>query len=517
MAIWLIVGVFVAGYAAIALEHSIGLNKAGSALATGVICWAIYALSVNGQLPGPALLTNEQVPEWFQIKIALEDNGRAHESLQYGSVEHSSSLPPVEPTGSDHENHSADFMRFLESIQKSSTQAGDTQIDAPAAVHGNLASEYLLEEQLLHALGEISGVLFFILGAMMIVELVDAFEGFKVITDRIQATSKVKLLWIFSMLTFFMSAVLDNLASTIVMISLARKLISDSETRWFYAGMIVCAANAGGVWSVIGDVTTTMLWIAGKLSPLAVVTHLFVPSLVCLLVPLIVVSFKLRGDVERPANTNGSEHKNLKPWQIQLMFWLGLLCLLAVPVFKTITHLPPYMGMLLSLSVIWFVAEVMRRDFDDTTKSSTHVLEILQRIDTSSILFFLGILLAVECLASVGMLERLARSLDATVGNQSVIALLIGLLSSAVDNVPLVAGGIRMYDFPKDHRFWQFLAYCAGTGGSCLIIGSAAGVAAMSLERIDFIWYLKKISLWAVLGYLSGAATFLVMESLWAI
>ncbi len=517
MVIWLIVGVFVAGYAAIALEHSIGLNKAGSALATGVVCWTIYALSVNGQLPGPALLTNEQVPEWFQIKIALEDRGQSHESLQYGSVEHASTLPPAQPAANLHQTHSEDFIRFLESIQKSDQDIGNPPSEASVVEHGNLASEYLLEEQLLHALGEISGVLFFILGAMMIVELVDAFEGFKVITDRIQATSKVKLLWIFSMLTFFMSAVLDNLASTIVMISLSRKLISDSETRWFYAGMIVCAANAGGVWSVIGDVTTTMLWIAGKLSPMTVITHLFLPSLVCLLVPLIVLSFKLTGIVERPINTHGSEHKNLKSWQIHLMFWLGLFCLLAVPVFKTITHLPPYMGMLLSLSLIWFVAEVMRRDFDDTTKSSTHVLEILQRIDTSSILFFLGILLAVECLASVGMLERLARGLDATVGNQSVIALLIGFLSSAVDNVPLVAGGIRMYDFPKDHRFWQILAYCAGTGGSCLIIGSAAGVAAMSLERIDFVWYLRKISLWAVLGYLSGAATYLAMESLWTL
>ncbi len=490
MVIWLIVGVFVAGYAAIALEHSIGLNKAGSALATGVICWTLYALSVNEQLPGPALLTDAGVPDWFRAKVAAEDRGQPYESLPYGAVEHQVNVSIMQPS--------------------------DAAFESTETEHASLASEFLLEEQLLHALGEISGVLFFILGAMMIVELVDAFEGFKVITDRIQATSKVKLLWIFSILTFFMSAVLDNLASTIVMVSLARKLVSDRETRWFYAGMIVCAANAGGVWSVIGDVTTTMLWIAGKISPVAVVTHLVVPSLVCLLVPLIMISTKLTGDVERPVLSNESESKNLKLWQIHLMFWLGLACLLAVPLFKTITHLPPYMGMLLSLSVIWFVAEVLRRDFDDTTKSSTHVLEILQRIDTSSILFFLGILLAVECLASVGMLERLARSMDTAIGSQSVIALMIGFLSSVVDNVPLVAGGIRMYDYPKDHGFWQFLAYCAGTGGSCLIIGSAAGVAAMSLERIDFVWYFRKISLWAVIGYLSGAATFLVIESIGA-
>lgn len=489
MVIWLIVGVFIAGYVAIALEHSIGINKAGSALATGVICWTIYALSVSGQLPGPALLTDAGVPGWFQAKMAAENSGQSHESQAHGGVEHHASLP--------------------------SAEALDASAKHGASEHASIASEYLLEGQLLHALGEISGVLFFILGAMMIVELVDAFEGFKVITDRIHATSKVKLLWIFSILTFFMSAVLDNLASTIVMISLARKLVSDRQTRWFYAGMIVCAANAGGVWSVIGDVTTTMLWIAGKLSPLAVILHLFIPSLVCLLVPLTIISFKLSGNVERPTKTNGAEQKNLKAWQIQLMFWLGLACLLAVPVFKAVTHLPPYMGMLLSLSVIWFVAEVLRRDFDQSAKSSTHVLEILQRIDTSSILFFLGILLAVECLASIGMLETVARGLDTVVGNQSVIAMLIGFLSSVVDNVPLVAGSIRMYDYPKDHRFWQFLAYCAGTGGSSLIIGSAAGVAAMSLERIDFMWYLRKISLWAVIGYLSGAATYLLIESQW--
>ncbi len=463
MTTWLLVGVFITGYVAIALEHSIGINKAGSALATGVACWTIYALSVSGQLPGEALLTAESVPDWFSVKLAYEQSGQASAHA---------------------EAHAAD---------------------------SKLAFEYLLDGQLLHALGEISGILFFILGAMTIVELVDAFEGFQVITDRIAAKSKVGLLWILSLLAFFMSAVLDNLASTIVMVSLARKLVSDRETRWFFAGMIVCAANAGGAWSVIGDVTTTMLWISGKLSPLAVMGQLIVPSLVCLVVPLFVVSFKLRGTVERPVQETGAGKKNLERWQIQLMFWLGLACLIAVPVFKTLTHLPPYMGMLLSLSCIWFVAEIVRRDLDDTTRSSTHVIEVLQRIDTSSILFFLGILLAVECLASVGLLETLARNLDSMVGNQSMIALLIGFLSSAVDNVPLVAASIRMYDFPQDHGFWQFLAYCAGTGGSCLIIGSAAGVAAMGLERIDFMWYLRKISFWAVLGYLSGAGTYLAM------
>ncbi len=486
MIVWLLVGIFVAGYLAIAFEHSIGINKAGSALATGVLCWTIYATSVAGHWSGQPLLSDGDVPTWFRLKIGELESTNAPTTATLGSAEVATFPDSGVFPGPPH-------------------AASDT--------HNNLAFEYLLDGQLVHALGEIAGILFFILGAMMIVELVDAFEGFNVITDRIQARGKVRLLWILSILAFFMSSVLDNLASTIVMVSLARKLVADQETRWFYAGMIVCAANAGGVWSVIGDVTTTMLWISGKVSPTAVMVNLFLPSLVCLIVPLIVISFKLKGTITRPIEANGiGRAKNLKPWQIRLMFWLGLASLSAVPVFKSLTNLPPYMGMLFSLSCVWFVAEIVRRDLDDTTRSSTHVIEILQRIDTSSILFFLGILLAVECLASVGLLESLATLLDEKVGNQKAIALLIGFLSSAVDNVPLVAGGIRMYDFPKDHSFWQFLAYCAGTGGSCLIIGSAAGVAAMGLERIDFIWYLRKITLWAVLGYLSGAAVYLLFH-----
>jgi Na+/H+ antiporter NhaD/arsenite permease-like protein len=375
-----------------------------------------------------------------------------------------------------------------------------------------LARDYAIEGQLSHTLAEIAGILFFLLGAMTIVEMVDAFEGFSIITDRIRSNNKLQLLWVISFLTFFMSAVLDNLTTTIVMVSLVKKLVKDQKTRLFFAGMIVCAANAGGAWTVIGDVTTTMLWIKDKVSVVEVAVRLFVPSLICFVVPLIIVSTYLRGNIDRPEDELTEHRVSIAPIWKNLLFLIGVLGLLAVPVFKLVTHLPPFMGMLLSLSVLWIVAEIIRRDLDSVAKSSTHVVEILRRIDTSSILFFLGILLAVGALASTGILNELAKGLDKYVGNLDMIALIIGLLSSVVDNVPLVAAGIEMYDFEKDHGFWQFLAYTAGTGGSCLIIGSAAGVAAMGLEKIDFMWYLRNITPLALIGFFSGAAAYYFIE-----
>jgi Na+/H+ antiporter NhaD/arsenite permease-like protein len=375
---------------------------------------------------------------------------------------------------------------------------------------------------LLHHLSEISSILFFLLGAMTIVELIDAHEGFAIITDKITTTKKVKLLWIISVLTFFFSAALDNLTTSIVMISLLRKLIGDKYDRWFFAGIVVVAANAGGAWSPIGDVTTTMLWIGGQLTTATIISTLFIPSLVAMVVPLLVLTFTLKGNVARPVTKEGLEHyiNPTTAFERNLIFFLGLAGLLFVPIFKTVTHLPPFMGMMLSLGVMWAVTEVIHSSKNREDKSHLSVIGVLRKVDTASVLFFLGILLAVAGLQSAGHLAVMAGSLnDAFDGNIYAINIVIGLLSSIVDNVPLVAGSMGMYEvaeagaFAQDGVFWQFLAFCAGTGGSALIIGSAAGVAVMGLEKIDFVWYLKKISILALIGYFAGAGTYILMQS----
>jgi Na+/H+ antiporter NhaD/arsenite permease-like protein len=383
------------------------------------------------------------------------------------------------------------------------------------------ADPVIIEQGLTHHLYEIASILFFLLGAMTIVELVDAHEGFAVITDRIKTTNKVKLLWILSVLTFFFSAALDNLTTSIVMVSLLRKLIDDKETRWLYAGVVIIAANAGGAWSPIGDVTTTMLWIKGQLPDvLIIITNLFIPSVFTLLVPLIIMSFILKGDVKRPRKREGIEHY-INPTtssERSLVFGLGVAGLLFVPVFKTVTHLPPFMGMMLSLGILWVVTEIVHRKKNREEKSKLSVLYVLHRIDSASVLFFLGILLAVSALQEIGHLNVVSAWLDKTIGNIYAINMAIGLLSAVVDNVPLVAAAQGMYDieptgpFAASGHFWQFLAYCAGTGGSALIIGSAAGVAVMGLEKIDFIWYMKKISLLAISGYVAGAAVYYLIH-----
>jgi Na+/H+ antiporter NhaD/arsenite permease-like protein len=306
-------------------------------------------------------------------------------------------------------------------------------------------------------------------------------------------------------LTFFLSAILDNLTTTIVMVSLLRKLVHDGETRKLFIGMVIIAANAGGAWSVIGDVTTTMLWVKGKIGTIETASSLFLASVACLLLPLIVQSLWLSGELEQaPSGSRRHLDKNLKPWHQWLFLILGVGGLLSVPVFKAVTHLPPFMGMLFALSLLWLVSEMISHTLDEKTRSSTGVLSVLQRIDMSSILFFLGILLAVGSLGATGVLGAFAQWLDQAIPSRSIVATVIGLVSAIVDNVPLVAAGIEMYSFPENHQFWLMLAYCAGTGGSCLIIGSAAGVAAMGLEHIDFMWYFRKISPWALLGYLAG-------------
>ncbi len=389
-----------------------------------------------------------------------------------------------------------------------STEAHEEHIE-------NVSQHFVADNQHLHLTGEIASILFFLMGAMTIVELVDAHEGFALITKRIRTRKKSSLLWTVGLLTFFLSAVLDNLTTTIVMVSLLRKLVSDRDDRLRFVGLVVIAANAGGAWTVIGDVTTTMLWIKHKIGTTEVMSELFLGSLVCLLVPLIGMSRMMTGDlkdIEQKAQ-NGIE-KSIKPWQQWLFLILGLLGLLSVPVFKAVTHLPPYMGMMLALGVLWVVSEFVSHTMDEATRSSTGVLAVLRKVDMSSILFFLGILLAVGALGATGMLRSAAEWLDATLFNRDIVALAIGLVSAVVDNVPLVAAGIEMYEMPINDDFWMLLAYCAGTGGSCLIIGSAAGVAAMGLEHIDFVWYMRRIAPWAFLGYLAGAVVFIVQRSL---
>lgn len=377
----------------------------------------------------------------------------------------------------------------------------------------SVSDTHLISEQLVEQLGEISGILFFLMGAMTIVELIDAHDGFEVITNIISTTSKRKLLWIICLLAFFLSAVLDNLTTTIVLGSLLKKLIFDKNDRIMFIGMVVIAANAGGVWSPIGDVTTTMLWIGGQITAKNIIVNLIAPSLVCLMVPLAAVTFLLKGKNVRP-EIDDSNVATSSLASRNVIFFSGLGILLMVPLFKTITHLPPFMGMMLGLGLLWVISEVVHRNKDEEEKGDLSVLFALRKIDMPSVLFFLGILLAIGSLQSAGHLSNLAQYMDEKIGNVDVIVLSIGLLSAIVDNVPLVAASMGMYDlqaYPADHYFWHFLAYCAGTGGSVLIIGSAAGVAAMGIEKINFFWYIKRISWLALLGYFAGALTYIAI------
>lgn len=414
---------FILGYLAITLEHTIKVNKAATALVTGVICWTIY--------------------------ITFQED------------------------------------------------------------------KHLVSEQLMEHLGEVSGILFFLLGAMTIVELIDAHDGFQVITDRIKTKSAVKLLWIVATVTFFLSAILDNLTTTIVIVSLLRKLIANKKQRLFFVGLTVIAANAGGAWSPLGDVTTTMLWIGGQITALNIIKELFLPSIFCLVIPLIIVSFKLKGNLEPTKKDPGQE---LKPaFERNLVFLLGVGILIFVPVFKTITHLPPFMAILLGLGLMWIITEILHHQRDTADKDFLTVAYALRKIDSPSILFFLGILMSISVLQSTGQLTELAKWLTVTIGNDTIIVTIIGLLSAVVDNVPLVAASQGMYglhQYPTDSFFWEFLAYATGTGGSALIIGSAAGVAAMGMEKIDFFWYLKRISWLALIGYFSGIVVYLVQYNI---
>jgi Na+/H+ antiporter NhaD/arsenite permease-like protein len=401
-------------------------------------------------------------------------------------------------------------------INKSAT-ALMTAVLCWTLIISNASNKELIIEQLSHHLSSISEIVFFLLGAMTIVEIIDAHDGFQNITERIKTNHKTKLIWLISVITFFLSAVLDNLTSTIVMMSILNKLIEDKKTKWLLLGLVIISSNAGGAFSPIGDVTTTMLWIGGQISPLNIMKQTFLASLVCMVVPTLIINYMIKGKIELRANVENSLNFNTNSFERNLIFYVGIGCLLFVPLFKTLTNLPPYMGMFLSLGIIWTLTELIHNKKHVNEKGILSVSHALRKIDTPSILFFFGILLSISSLEVVGVLPQMASTLNSSIGNLNLVAICIGLLSAVFDNVPLVAALQSMYslnDYPQDHYFWELLAFTAGTGGSCLIIGSAAGVAVMGIEKIDFFWYLKKISWIALIGFIAGVATFLIQHYL---
>lgn len=382
----------------------------------------------------------------------------------------------------------------------------------------SVGDTHLVSEQLGESLMGTAQIIFFLMGAMTIVEVMDAHNGFELITTRIKTSRLTTLMWLVGFVTFFLSAILDNLTTTIVMVSLMRKLLDKHEDRLFFAGIIVVAANSGGAWSPMGDVTTTMLWIGGQITALAIIQGVLLPSVVSLLVPLTIIAYHLRGrDVVAPPRVDDDRELPTTAFERNLMFFMGLGVLVSVPAFKTITHLPPFMGILFGLGILWLVGDLAHRHKEEGRIQHLTLVHALSKIDMSSIVFFTGILLSVATLEHANILSSLAQWLDQTVGRLDVIVMIIGAASAIVDNVPLVAASMGMYSltqYPPDHFLWEFLAYCAGTGGSILIIGSAAGIAAMGIEKIHFIWYVKKISGLALLGYVAGAAAYLVQYSL---
>lgn len=420
----ILLAIFVIGYTAITLEHSIQINKSATALITAVLCWTLIVLNAD--------------------------------------------------------------------------------------------NKELVVESLTHHLSAISEIVFFLLGAMTIVELIDAHDGFQNIAEAIKTTNKTKLVWLIAIITFFLSAVLDNLTSTIVMISILNKLIQDKKVKWLLLGLVIISSNAGGAWSPIGDVTTTMLWIGGQITPLNIIKQVFFASLVSMAVPTFIVNYLIKGPITLKPVVENNLNFNSNAFERNLIFYVGIGCLLFVPIFKTITHLPPYMGMLLCLGIIWVVTELLHKKKADDEKGVLSVNHAIRKIDTPSILFFFGILMAIASLEYVGVLPQMAAYLNSSIGNINLVAIAIGLLSAVFDNVPLVAALQSMYtleQYPQDHYFWELLAYTAGTGGSCLIIGSAAGVAVMGIEKLDFFWYLKKVSWIALIGFLTGAAVFMLQHA----
>ena len=458
--ITVLICLFFIGYLGIALEHPLKIDKTAIALLLGMLLWILYALGAEYIVPA---VDGEGLKEYIAQNARM-----AGESL------HTQSL------------------------------------------------NYILDVKIVEALGDITQTLFFLIGAMTIVELVDIHGGFTVITDHIHTNSKKKLLWILCCTTFVFSAVLDNMTTTIVMILLLRKLVEDKMERWLYAGMVVIAANTGGAWSPIGDVTTIMLWVKGNVTAIALIERVLLPSIVAMVVPLMMIAPHLKGELPPRKPDPAKQGEYISPRERMMIFCLGVGGLLFVPVFKSLTHLPPFVGMLLVLGVLWLFTDILYNGKRLERRKQHRLPYVVSRIDMPSILFFLGILMAVQVLDASGILEATAVWLDNTVHNVYVINILLGILSSIFDNVPLVAGVMGMYpvmdpgtvgyaaNFVQDGIFWEFLSYCAGVGGSLLIIGSAAGVIAMGLEKINFGWYLKKFTFAALIGYLAGAGVYIL-------
>ncbi len=467
----LIVGIFLAGYLIIALEHPLKIDKACVALITGTLLWVIYAMYGADIVPR---YNAEELLHFVETNPAI---GR---------------LPAIEQ-----------------------------------------CVKYIVDVQIIEQLGEISETLFFLIGAMTIVELIDVHGGFAIITNRITTRNKTKLLWIIGFITFFLSALLDNMTTSIVMVMLLRRIIKNYKERWVYASMIIIAANSGGAWSPIGDITTIMLWVRGNVTTPGLMP-IFLPSLVSMVIPLFISSRLLHGIVTASgtgSEASGSWLKIITRKERASILFLGVGCLVAVPVFKSVTHLPPFMGILMALGIMWLYTEIMYKHKVCVDEALKHrVPRVIRRVDIPTVLFFLGILLAVGALQMTGVLASFAKMLDENVHNVYLINILTGIMSSVVDNVPLVAAAIGMYPladavsvsaavdpeymaaFMPDGIFWQLMAYCAGVGGSILIIGSVSGVVIMGIERISFGWYLKNVSLMALIGYLAGIGVFLLEQ-----
>ena len=466
-----VVACFVIGYIVIVFEHPLRLDKTVPALLMGAICWALLSLGFNA---GTVEIINTEGEVYNMF------NSLSGEAMEVG-------------------------------------HAGAHEV----AEEGFVGT-------LLHHLGKTAEILIFLIGAMTIVEIVDLHRGFDILKGWVRTRSKKRLLWIVGVLGFILSAIIDNLTATIVLVTLLRKLVPDRDQRIWYVALIVIAANAGGAWSPIGDVTTTMLWIGKRVSTAGLMEFLIVPSLLCFVVPFLIASFMkpFQGEITLPEDDEDDEETG-RLLSSKTMLFLGLGMIVFVPIFKTITHLPPYLGMMLSLGIVWLVSEYIHpeEDFTEERKAKYSAHNALSRIEMSSILFFLGILMAVAALETivvngVGALRAVAESLRAVIPSEDIVIIILGFLSAIIDNVPLVAASMGMYDlanYPIDARLWHFIAYSAGTGGSMLIIGSAAGVAAMGMERIDFIWYLKKIAWLAFAGFAVGAIAFIVIESLFNI
>lgn len=460
----LLIAIFVIGYLAIALEHPLKIDKTALALLLGMVLWIVYALFAEVYVPA---VNADALAAYIESHPAL----------------HGQSL----------------HMQAL---------------------------NYVLNVNIIESLGDITQTIFFLIGAMTIVELVDCHGGFTVITDRITTRHKRTLLWVLCCTTFFLSAILDNLTTTIVMIMLLRKLVADPKERWIFAGLIVIAANTGGAWSPIGDVTTIMLWVKGNVTAPALIKFVLLPSIVAMVIPLLIAQFWLKGELPQVVHEQSSTAAFISPREKKSIFWLGVGGLIFVPIFKSITHLPPFVGILLVLAILWIYTEILYNGKMLKRAQEHRLPTVIAHIDMPSILFFLGILMAVAVLQHTGVLATAAKYLDDKIHNVFIINIILGILSSIVDNVPLVAGAMGMYpvalpgsegymaNFVVDGVFWEFLSYCAGVGGSILIIGSAAGVIAMGLEKINFGWYLKRFSLLALAGYLAGAAVYIAEVSI---